>query len=95
MENLQWNKTIQIDESIHKVETHDYEPQIETDLNRELNDIKIISQNQDQFLLPSESCLYIEGALTKEDGSNYNFKDDKISIINNGLMYLFVYLIES
>jgi hypothetical protein len=89
MENLQWNETIQIDESIHKVETHDYEPQIGTDLNREHNDIKIIIQNQDQFLLPSESCLYIEGALTKEDGSNYNFKDDKISIINNGLMYLF------
>ena len=30
MENLQWNETIQIDESIHKVETHDYEPQIGT-----------------------------------------------------------------
>lgn len=89
MENLQWNETIQIDESIHKVETHDYEPQIGTDLNREHNDIKIIIQNQDQFLLPSDSCLYIEGALTKEDGTNYNFKDDKISIINNGLMYLF------
>jgi hypothetical protein len=58
-------------------------------LNREHNDIEIIIQNQDQFLLPSESCLYIEGALTKEYGSNYNFKDDKISIINNGLLYLF------
>lgn len=89
MENLQWNETILIDESIQKIETHDYEPQIGTDLNRKHNDIKIIIQHQDQFILPSESYLYIEGALTEEDGSNYNFKDDKISIINNGLMYLF------
>jgi hypothetical protein len=62
MKNLQWNETIQIDESIHKIETHDNGPQISTDLNREHNDIKIIIHNQDQFLLQSDSCLYIKGS---------------------------------
>ncbi|CAF4947043.1 unnamed protein product, partial [Rotaria socialis] len=52
-------------------------------------DIRIAIQNQDEFLLPSRSYLYIEGALTKTDGTKYSKTDVEISIINNGLMYLF------
>jgi hypothetical protein len=89
MDSLQWNETIKIDESIQKIETHNYEPQIGTDLNREHNDIKIVIQNQDQFLLPSKSSIYIEGTLNKEGGGDYNLKEDKIAIINNGLMHMF------
>lgn len=89
MDTLQWNESILIDESITKIDTHDYEPQIGTALNNEHNDIKIIIQNQDQFLLPSESSTYIEGSLTTDADAQFDFKTQAISIINNGLMYMF------
>jgi len=89
METLQWNESILIDESIQKIDTHDYEPQIGTDLNNEHNDIKIMIQNQDQFLNPSESSIYIEGSLTTDTDTQFDFKTKAISIINNGLMYMF------
>lgn len=89
METLQWNESILIDESIQKIDTQDYEPQIGTNLNNEHNDIKIFIQNEDQFLLPSESSIYIEGSLTTEADAPIDFKTKAISIINNGLMHIF------
>ena len=86
--NLMWKDSLQIDESIEKADYHGYDPQSGTDLN-ESGDIRIFIQNQDQFLLPSKSHLYIEGALRKKDGSKYDDDESEISIINNGFMYLF------
>ena len=47
----------------------------------------------DKWLLPSKSYLYIEGRLTKSDGTAYtrNAQGDypDITFINNGIMFLF------
>jgi len=84
--NLLWNESLQIDESIEKTDYHGYDPQTGTDLN-ESGDIRIIIQNQDQFLLPSKSYLYIEGVLKQKDGNKYADDECEVSLINNGLMY--------
>lgn len=91
MDTLNWNESIISDESIEKIDTHEYEPQIGTDLNNEHGDIKIVIQNQDQFLLPSDSYLYLEGELKPKAGSSIDkyTKADDIAFVNNGLMYLF------
>ena len=86
--NLNWNERVQIDESIVKTDFHGYDPHIGTDLN-ESGDIRIVIQNQDQYLLPSKSHLYIEGSLKQKDGNKYSDDECEISLINNGLMYLF------
>lgn len=46
---------------------------------------KIEIQELDRYTLLSPCLLYIEGKLTKEDGSDF----DKFSLINNGFSYLF------
>ncbi|XP_076059513.1 uncharacterized protein LOC143036150 [Oratosquilla oratoria] len=89
MEYLQWRDRLEIDESVKRFEYQEYEPYTGADLNNP-GDIRINIQNQDEFLLPSRSYLYIEGALLKADKkSRFNLKEDKISLVNNGLMYLF------
>ena len=86
--NLDWKQPLLNDESIKRIEYQEYESYTGIDLNKS-GDIRIAIQNQDEFLLPSRSYLYIEGALTKTDGTKYAKTDVEISIINNGLMYLF------
>ncbi|CAF4541855.1 unnamed protein product, partial [Rotaria magnacalcarata] len=86
--NLDWKQPLLNDESIKRIEYQEYESYTGIDLNKS-GDIRIAIQNQDEFLLPSRSYLYIEGALTKTDGTKYSKTDVEISIINNGLMYLF------
>lgn len=87
--NLNWQETLPIDESIEKLDYHDYEPHQGIDLNK-TGDIRITIQNQDQFILPSKSYLHIEGKLEplREGLPHYNVGDE-ITLINNGLMYLF------
>ena len=89
MEHLDWNEPIIFDESVEKIDVQEYEPHVGTNLNSEHNDIKIVIQNQDQFLLPSQSYIYIEGQLMKDDDNKYNFENEKISLVNNGLLFLF------
>ena len=78
--NLDWKQPLLNDESIKRIEYQEYESYTGIDLNKS-GDIRIAIQNQDEFLLPSRSYLYIEGALTKTDGTKYSKTDVEISII--------------
>lgn len=88
METLLWNEPLIIDDSIEKKNFQAYNPHIGTNLNSEHSDIRIVIQNQDQFILPSESYIYLECKILQNDGSEYGNSKD-ISLTNNGMMYLF------
>ena len=75
------------DESISEYEHLEYNPISGTNLN-DGGDITITIELQDIFTHPSESFLLIEGELLKNDGTRY-VDADNITIINNGMMYLF------
>lgn len=98
-ENLNWRQSLTTDDSIKRFEYREYEPYTGSNLNGP-SDIRIAIQNQDEFLLPSRSYLYIEGSIRKkDDGSIYGKdqpgtgsgagKDLFINLINNGIVYLF------
>ena len=74
------------DDSIDKYEYIEYNPVVGANLNS--GDIRINFETQDIFTHPSESFLLIEGQLLKVDGTDY-VNADVISLINNGMMYLF------
>ena len=74
------------DNSIDKYEHVEYNPAVGTNLYG--GDIRIDIETQDIFTHPSESFLLIEGQLTKDDDTLYA-DGDVISLINNGMMYLF------
>ncbi|XP_075167575.1 uncharacterized protein LOC142239675 [Haematobia irritans] len=54
------------DESIIKKDYHSYMPYIQSYKNND--EIRITIQNQDLYVLPSESYIYIEGFITLMDG---------------------------
>jgi hypothetical protein len=89
MEYLNLKESIQIDESVEKLDYREYEAHIGTDINQESGEIRIVIQNQDQFLLPSKSYLYIEGQLKHKNGDRIEPNQSKITLINNALMFLF------
>ena len=74
------------DDSIDKYEHVEYNPVVGANLNS--GDIRINIETQDIFTHPSESFLLIEGQLVKDDDTLYA-SADVISLINNGMMYLF------
>ena len=82
---------IEKDESIEKYEYHEYSPVTGTSNLNNGGEIRIVIESQDLFTHPSESYLIIEGQLTKVDGTVYA-NADLVSIINNGIMYLFKFL---
>jgi hypothetical protein len=71
------------DDNIVKVEYHSYSPFLSSFKNNDV--INIAIQHQNLNILPSESYLYIEGALLKND--NTISADTKIT--NNGIVFLF------
>ena len=73
-------------DSIDKYEHVEYNPVVGANLDS--GDIRINIETQDIFTHPSESFLIIEGRLTKDDGTAYA-DADVITLINNGMMYLF------
>ncbi len=75
------------DESISSFEYHEYTPQSGINLNNQ-GEIRITIETQDEFFLPSEAYLTIEGQLQKNDGTAY-VDADVITLTNNALMYLF------
>ena len=75
------------DDSIDKYEYIEYNPVVGANLNSG-GDIRINIKTQDIFTLPSESFLLIEGQLIKDDDTAYS-DADVITLINNGMMYLF------
>ena len=83
---LQITEDIPVDDSIYEYEYKEYNPITGTDFNR--GSIVITIEAQDIYTHPAESFLNIEGQLIKNDDSLY-VENDKVALINNGLMYLF------
>ena len=82
------------DDSIDKYEDIAYEPIVGTNLNSPGQDIRLIIETQDIFTHPSESYLIVEGYLEKQRFNppavaQYDRNSALISLINNGIMYLF------
>ena len=88
MESLNWKQSVYRDDSIKKTNIREYS-HTGTNLNDAYSDIHIEIQNQDQFLLPGDSYIYIEAQLTPKSGAESFGGDDDIGLINNGVMYLF------
>ena len=74
--------------SIDRYEDIEYEPVAGTNLDNSGGDIRLYIETQDTFTHPSESFLIIEGRLTKADNNSYG-KNDRVSLTNNTMMYLF------
>ena len=84
---LQIKESFETDESIRRYDYNEYLPIAGTSYNT-AGEIRIILESQDEFFHPSNSYLVIEGQVVKENGTAYD-TGDKISLINNGPMYLF------
>ena len=76
------------DNGIDRYEEIEYEPVVGTGLNNPGGDIRLIIETQDIFTHPSESFLFIEGRLLKDNNNPYG-DDNLISLTNNGMMHLF------
>ena len=84
---LQITEDIPVDDSIYDYEYKEYNPIAGAPLNR--GSIVITIESQDIYTHPAESYLIVEGKLVKNaDGSVYD-ADTLITLINNGIMYLF------
>ena len=84
---LQITEDIPVDDSIYDYEYKEYNPIAGAPLNR--GSIVITIESQDIYTHPAESFLIVEGKLVKNaDGSVYD-PDTLITLINNGVMYLF------
>ena len=89
---LQITEDIPVDDSIYDYEYKEYNPIAGTDVNR--GSIVITIETQDIYTHPAESFLIIDGHLRKNARDNagavQNYADgDTITLINNGMMYLF------
>ena len=85
---LQITEDIPVDDSIYEYEYKEYNPIAGTvaELNR--GSIVIVIEAQDIYTHPAESFLNIEGQLLLGANGHYQ-NDDKVALINNGIMYLF------
>ena len=93
---LQITEDIPVDDSIYEYEYKEYNPIAGTDLNR--GSIVLTIESQDIYTHPAESFLVIDGELIKRTpdpgpnppaGNVYYADNDVITLINNGIMYLF------
>ena len=93
---LQITEDIPVDDSIYEYEYKEYNPIVGTDLNR--GSIVLTIESQDIYTHPAESFLIIDGRLTLENDRAINpvvddakslIDDDTVTLINNGMMYLF------
>lgn len=82
-ELLQITQGASSDNSIMKKELHSYSPFLTSFKNSD--EIRISIQHQDLYILPNESFIYIEGELTKSDGS----KAENTKLVNNAFAFLF------
>ena len=84
---LQITEDIPVDDSIYEYEYKEYNPIAGAPLNR--GSIVLTIESQDIYTHPAESFLIVEGKLVKNaDGSVYD-ANTLITLINNGIMYLF------
>ena len=89
---LQITEDIPVDDSIYEYEYKEYNPIVGTDLNR--GSIVLTIESQDIYTHPAESFLVIEGQLAAPvappvGGVSPNADADVVTLINNGIMYLF------
>lgn len=80
---LQISKTPIFDDNIAGIDLHTYSPFNES--YRNCDEIRISIQNQDLYIIPSESFLYIEGTYLKEDGK----VSTTAKLSNNCVSFLF------
>jgi hypothetical protein len=78
---------IVIDNGIQRYEYHAYEPEPGTCLNT-TGKFRMHVTSKDTLAHPTRSYLLVEGRLKKADGTAYA-ADDKVTFINNGIIYLF------
>ena len=84
---LQITEDIPVDDSIYEYEYKEYNPIAGAPLNR--GSIVLTIESQDIYTHPAESYLIVEGKLVKNvDGGVYD-ANTLITLINNGIMYLF------
>ena len=84
---LQITEDIPVDDSIYDYEYKEYNPIAGAPLNR--GSIVITIESQDIYTHPAESFLIVEGKLVKNADSTVYNADTLITLINNGIMYLF------
>ena len=77
-----------VDESIESLETYAYQPISGTKYNIP-GQIQIRIENTSALFLPSASWLQIEGKLVKADGATVFATGKKITLTNNGPLFLF------
>lgn len=80
---LDIGQNIHHDDSITKLEYRSYAPFLNSFNNSD--EIRICIQNQDLYLLPCESFIYVEGRLVKTDGT----VSATAQLVNNAFAYLF------
>jgi hypothetical protein len=78
----------QVDDSIQSYKRFAYLPISGTNLNN-ANPIVIRVENSDNYFRPCDSELEFEGQVLKADGTKYKKAEATLTLINNGLMYLF------
>jgi hypothetical protein len=89
-EYLNIEKDLEIDESVQRYEYVRYLPASSHAKLSEGSEVKICIDNQDIFVRPSDSYLFIEGCMVKDNDKDEPFKNaDSISLINNAIAYLF------
>ena len=84
---LQITEDIPVDDSIYEYEYKEYNPIAGAPLNR--GSIVITIESQDIYTHPAESYLIVEGKLVKNADDSVYDADTLITLINNGIMYLF------
>ena len=76
------------DESIRRYEYIEYQPVTGTSLNT-TGEIRVVIESQDEFFHPSQAYLLMEGKLVKAAAGGAYGDDDKVALVNNGLLFLF------
>ena len=84
---LQITEDIPVDDSIYEYEYKEYNPITGTDYNR--GSIVLTIEAQDIYTHPAESYLIVDGQLKRINNNERYVEDDKVALINNGIMYLF------
>ena len=84
---LQITEDIPVDDSIYEYEYKEYNPIVGTNLNR--GSIVLTIESQDIYTHPAESFLIIDGQLLIDANNNAYANGDIVTLINNGIMYLF------
>lgn len=82
---LEVNAPVIFDDSISEYEIHSHQPYGSMAYNNN-DEIRIVIQNQDSFVLPSRSSLHICGRLKKQD---QDAATATTHLVNNAICYLF------